>query len=234
LLSDLVGSQLERLRKQRGLTRAEVADRCSWLGMPEITPAALSNIETGRKDETGRRRRDITVDELVVLAMALQTVPATLLAPVGSSERVELIRGRPDDAWSAYRWLIGELPDDALGQPREADVRYQRNDDASAAIATYRRHEAALHAWLRERTKAKRDRSVPGPLPVLVGARIQIHHAGWWLPPIPAFVHTDLADALLAAGYRNEGGRLVELTLREADLSWQCGDGQAAIAEGTA
>jgi transcriptional regulator with XRE-family HTH domain len=234
LLSDLVGSQLERLRKQRGLTRAEVAERCSWLGMPEITPAALSNIETGRKDETGQRRRDITVDELVVLAMALQAVPATLLAPVGSSERVELIRGRADDAWSAYRWLIGELPEDMLGQNREADVRHQRNDDASAAIAAYRRHEAALHAWLRERTKAKKDRSRPGPLPVLVGARIQMHHAGWWLPPIPAFVHADLTDALHAAGYRDEGGRLVELALPETDLIWQTGDAQTAIAEGTA
>jgi transcriptional regulator with XRE-family HTH domain len=234
VLSDLVGSQLEKLRKQRGLTRAEVAERCTWLGMPEITPAALSNIETGRKDETGRRRRDITVDELVVMAMALQTVPTTLLAPVGSSEPVELIRGRSDDAWSAYRWLIGELPEDVLGQGREADVRYQRNDDASAAIATYRRHDAALHGWLRERTKAKKDRPRPGPLPVLVAARIQMHHAGWWLPPIPAFVHADLADALLAAGYRDEGGRLVEVALPETNLDWTFEGSPAAAAEGTA
>jgi hypothetical protein len=166
--------------------------------------------------------------------MALQTVPTTLLAPVGSSEQVELIRGRSDDAWSAYRWLIGELSDDALGHGREADVRYQRNDDASAAIATYRRHDAALHAWLRERTKAKKDRARPGPLPVLVGARIQMHHAGWWLPPIPAFVHADLGDALLAAGYRDEGGRLVELALAETDLDWTFEGSPAAVAEGTA
>jgi hypothetical protein len=94
--------------------------------------------------------------------------------------------------------------------------------------------QAALHAWLGERTKAKKDRARPGPLPVLVGARIQMHHAGWWLPPIPAFVQADLADALLAAGYRDEGGRLVEVALPEADLQWMPGDGQAAIAEGTA
>ena len=66
-VSDFVGARVRELRKSHGWDVAELADRCARRGRPELTANALYSIESGRRKD-GERTRQITVDELVVLA----------------------------------------------------------------------------------------------------------------------------------------------------------------------
>lgn len=77
--SDFVGQQVRELRRRRGLTAQQLAERCTAIGAPEMSAQTISNIETGRRDKDRRRRREITVDELFILAYALNTAPLSLL-----------------------------------------------------------------------------------------------------------------------------------------------------------
>jgi transcriptional regulator with XRE-family HTH domain len=80
--SDVIADQLRKHRARLGLTREQLAEECARLGADHLTFAALTNIETGRRDRTtGRRRREVTVDELEVLAHAL-AVPLLLLPTI--------------------------------------------------------------------------------------------------------------------------------------------------------
>jgi transcriptional regulator with XRE-family HTH domain len=66
------------MRKNRGLSVTELAEKCAVLGSPQITAAVIENIEHGRR-KNGERTRDITVDELIILADALMVGPGLLL-----------------------------------------------------------------------------------------------------------------------------------------------------------
>jgi transcriptional regulator with XRE-family HTH domain len=76
--SDVVGSRLRQLRKQRALSIEQVADLCAEAGAPELTANALYLIEGGRR-KSGRRTRKVTVDELLALGAAFNVSPLTLL-----------------------------------------------------------------------------------------------------------------------------------------------------------
>lgn len=81
-LSNEVAARIRAHRKRLGLTREDLARECAKHGAPELTFAALTNIETGRPDpETGVRRRCITIDELAVIGDALGGVPLMYLGP---------------------------------------------------------------------------------------------------------------------------------------------------------
>ena len=72
-VTQAVVSQVKRLRRRRGLTSAALAERCAALGAPEVTDNVIRNIEIGR--------RTISVDQLAVLALALDVAPPHLLTP---------------------------------------------------------------------------------------------------------------------------------------------------------
>jgi transcriptional regulator with XRE-family HTH domain len=71
--SDLIARQVKHLRGRRGLTVKQLAARCQELGAGELTANVLTNIEV--------RRRDVSADELLVLALALDVAPTHLLTP---------------------------------------------------------------------------------------------------------------------------------------------------------
>lgn len=110
LLSDVVADQVIRLRKRARLRRDQLADRCQELGASDLTAATLANIETGRRDKaTGKRRRRVTVEELLALALALEVPPVSLLAdlkggPIPVGEDITL------DPVTAVLWLAGKEP----------------------------------------------------------------------------------------------------------------------------
>ncbi|MFI6049969.1 helix-turn-helix domain-containing protein [Streptomyces violascens] len=125
ILSDLVADQIRMHRTRLGLNREQLAEECARLGAPELTYAAITNIETGRRDKEGKRRREVSVDELMTFAYALSVPPLLLAFPLGSVDRV------PSPArWGglhphyAWRWATGEVPPafrDADGQTRVDD-----------------------------------------------------------------------------------------------------------------
>ena len=84
MLSDDVMAQVVRLRKILGLSAVELADRCEG-----ITANMMMNLESGRRTPDGqRRRRRVTVDDLVALAEGLGVEPCDLLRNVYTEENL--------------------------------------------------------------------------------------------------------------------------------------------------
>lgn len=78
--SDQVGVRVRDLRRRNGLSVEQLAERCGAAGIPLSTTALYLIEGGGRGKSTGRERRRVTVDELLVLAKALD-VPAFRLLP---------------------------------------------------------------------------------------------------------------------------------------------------------
>lgn len=66
-------------RRARELTVQGLARECARQGMPELTEASLWNIER-RATSSTRRHRRVSVEELLVLARALQVPPLVLVS----------------------------------------------------------------------------------------------------------------------------------------------------------
>lgn len=138
-LSDVVARRVVQIRKSRDMTREQLAKRCAELGYPSLTGPALANIETGRRSPSGERRRDITIDELTVLAAALDVPPLLLMFPVGMDAESPVVPRRSVDTWSAARWFAGEYSADGRRFDPEVNTTAQRlitNDGAWNAAAT--------------------------------------------------------------------------------------------------
>lgn len=95
----------------RGWTAKDLAARCAAIGVPEITTAVIANIETGRRDKDGARRRDVTVDELLTLAYALEMPPVLLFLPVSGDEALQVTPELDMDAMTAVAWVTGDEAD---------------------------------------------------------------------------------------------------------------------------
>lgn len=136
MLSDELGEQLLRVRRAAGLTREQVAERCAEAGWPALTTAALGNIETGRRDQSGRRRREATVDELVVLAYVLDVPALSLLLPTATKVTVEALPGRIVSTADALAWLRGDRSFGRREPAAYAVLRlYVKADEASRELA---------------------------------------------------------------------------------------------------
>lgn len=109
MLSDEVGEQIARLRKRAGKNREQLAERCAEVGYPSLTYGVIGSIETGRpSSKDGRRTREVTVDELAGLALALNMPAALLLADPRERPTVSL-GGKPVDTLTVLQWLVGAM-----------------------------------------------------------------------------------------------------------------------------
>jgi len=79
--SDYAASRIREVRRLRNMSTSDLAARCAGLGVPRITMAVIENIENGRRNLEGQRRRTVSVDELMVIALALNCPPLYLLIP---------------------------------------------------------------------------------------------------------------------------------------------------------
>lgn len=113
MLSDVVGRQVKHYRRAAKLTREQVAERCSALGWPAVTSAVVNYIETGRPDAAGKRRREVTLDELVALSYVLEVPPLALLVPL-DEERWEGFPGRGRTVAQALAWWRADRPMDPV------------------------------------------------------------------------------------------------------------------------
>ncbi|MFP8904813.1 helix-turn-helix domain-containing protein [Streptomyces atacamensis] len=222
-LSDVAAGEVRWHRERRGLTRDQLADACARNGAPQLTYSALVNIETGRKDkQTKQRRRDITVDELAVLAYSLGVPPVALLFPVGREEysEIEPLPGHTALTWDALRWFTGEGPlptkaPDGAERPwavRNEDFADWRAD--RAGLDDYRWHERYLEEWRGDRKEAARARSATAreeaearaaeAAPKLWDVRVRLRQKGLRLPELPAeLAHIDADDYRPDWGWTN-------------------------------
>jgi transcriptional regulator with XRE-family HTH domain len=143
--SDLAAIRVKDLRRRRGVTAAQFAARCTALGAPAITTNVIANIET--------RRREITLNELMVFALALDVAPIHLLNPAttgtarnpaGAADQARPLAltstVQVDDPDLAGRWIHGEqaLPvsDERLYyESARQNARTPGTDEASSRFA---------------------------------------------------------------------------------------------------
>ncbi|MFB7776228.1 helix-turn-helix domain-containing protein [Streptomyces bauhiniae] len=129
-----IAQRLRDSRKAAGLTMAEVAQACAARGLSELTEHSIKNLES-------RRKTSISVADVVVLADVLGVPPVTLLFPLGSSAKVEVLPGRELSTWDAVAWFTGEthLEEAASeGSPRDVIDNFRHHGDlVTAAMSSY-------------------------------------------------------------------------------------------------
>jgi transcriptional regulator with XRE-family HTH domain len=116
--SDVVARRIREIRRRREWSAARLAEECAKCGFPQLTEPVINNIESGRRDKHGRRRRDVTVDELDAFARVLGVPPAELLDLEG-----RVASGRELRTWFDSAGLVVE----DLGEGRFA-VRRPANE----------------------------------------------------------------------------------------------------------
>jgi len=82
----MVAAKIREYRDELRWSRAQMARRSG------LSENVIENIETGRPDDAGERRRDVTVDELLAVATAFGVDPASLLPkpmPVDPSAKAD-------------------------------------------------------------------------------------------------------------------------------------------------
>ena len=104
--SDLIAERIRDLRNSRGMTIADLADRCAAAGVPKLTTQALYKLEGQRESKT-RRPRPVTVDELLVLAYVLDAAPAHLIVGLDDNTPFPVTPELSVPAIDARRWIRG-------------------------------------------------------------------------------------------------------------------------------
>lgn len=126
----MIAERVKEVRGKRGLTATQLAERCAAVGAPELTAQALSNIETGRRaTKDGPRRRYLTVDEVVALALALDVAPVHLVVPPDAADEDEyritptsVVSVRDVRAWfRGYYPVLGRSVRDFHGEVPESE-----------------------------------------------------------------------------------------------------------------
>ncbi|WP_405671487.1 helix-turn-helix domain-containing protein [Streptomyces canus] len=97
-----VGVNVRRIRDEvRGWSTYELAGKLTKAGRP-IAPSAISKIERGE--------RQVTVDDLVALALVLRVNPNALLLPATAEGEVELTGAGTLPAGDVWEWAEGNRP----------------------------------------------------------------------------------------------------------------------------
>lgn len=114
-LTAVIAARVAELRAAGGLSGAKLAER--------MAPYGVSwNRTTVAKLESGRREQ-LTVGELVALALALGTTPLSLLADPRIGQPVPLGQGIAVDPWTVAQWAMGD------GHNAERDHRLRVDHD---------------------------------------------------------------------------------------------------------
>ncbi len=125
--SDTVAARIRDVRAKRKLRVADLAERCAALGAPGLTAQALYKLE--QRDPAKRRPRAVSVDELLVLALALNVAPVHLLVPVdGPGERYQVTAKAAASRFSVRAWIRGVGPIDPDADRREFDSEVPRDE----------------------------------------------------------------------------------------------------------
>lgn len=150
-MSDTVGDRIRAARKRRGWSAQKLADELAAAGAPQLSMFVISNIESGRRKD-GQRRRDVSVDELFVVAHVLGVPPIHLLVPsADSGAAVEVAPGvRVDRPELLLRWIRGDETLPGI-DPRgyfAATLEHVQAPDGQQTFAEYTRN--VLHDQARE------------------------------------------------------------------------------------
>lgn len=130
-VSDVLVQRIIRLRRLREMTRESIAASCVRIGHPEMTATTIANIETGLRNAKGRRRRDVTVDELTAFAQVFDVSVAELLG----MEACSVCHGRPPAGMSCNACGAGAGSADMPAPPESRQVRRVLSESLLVEVA---------------------------------------------------------------------------------------------------
>ncbi|MFE6054839.1 helix-turn-helix domain-containing protein [Kitasatospora sp. NPDC056446] len=140
-VSDAAALRLKAARTRRGWTTKQLANACQEAGVPKLTAIVLNNIETGRRDADGTRKRDLTIDELAALAVVLDISPAHLMGLPDDVEPGTALQLTPQLAESdpklLLEWFCGQkaLPGSDSRQFYSAALQRMPANDGQQTVA---------------------------------------------------------------------------------------------------
>jgi hypothetical protein len=108
-VSDAIGAAVRAGRKLHGWNREDLAAVCASLGMPRLTATVIYDIESGRRGRP-RGRREITADEWITLALALDLAPIHMAVPIDDGAQVQLTPDITERAGVVRQWVRGRDP----------------------------------------------------------------------------------------------------------------------------
>lgn len=109
--SDIAARNIKAFRALNNWTAQDLADKLAAEGETGLSAAVIANIETGRRDEEGRRRRDVTVDELIAFARAFGITPSSLLPELSNGEGAAIPEVAEREASAAALMAALDRPD---------------------------------------------------------------------------------------------------------------------------
>lgn len=167
-VSDGVAARVREARKRRGWQLADLAQRCADRGYPALTENVIENIEHGRR-RGGKRTRDITADELLVLAYALDVAPLYLVCGLDDDAEVPVTQQLTVSALELRNWIQGwgVLPgtdeeEYVMSLPVSMRGGYARNVDEALAVLDSTREELLARKELQERMRSIRESVMRG------------------------------------------------------------------------
>lgn len=176
-MGDVIATQIRRYRLLRNWSVRQLAEECERLGAPQLTASSLANIERGQAEDAKRTGRQVLVEELAVLARALDVPPVLLTLPLGRQAVVQILPNHAVDTWSAVKWWIG-------------DIGFEDgNGDGTALIGYFRDHDELVNTVRHNRERRTGDLATSWERS-LRDLRKNMRRAGVLPPELPA----DLAD----------------------------------------
>lgn len=106
-VAEVIAQRVRKFRAQRGWSVRQLAEECAKAGAPQLTIASLGNIERGQDPEAKRKRRDVTVEELLVLGYVLNVPPVLLMLPYGELDEVSILPSVRAHPIAALDWING-------------------------------------------------------------------------------------------------------------------------------
>lgn len=194
-ITEVIAERVRDLREKSGLSQFDLAERVRSLGLP-WKRATVVNLETRAPNSRGKGagRDVVTVQELLVLALALDVPPVWLLANPESGEKVQLAANLESDPWSVLLWLIGRaaLAEDPGAWWNRVAPSLGLISAYQSAIEQLRRNQASqlllasdpgmAEHMDTEDELAEKDRRA---LRALAASMTSIDRSGLTLPPVP-------------------------------------------------
>lgn len=105
--SAVVARRIKELRQKKGWSAAKLADACGSIGMPELNRSVIANIES-------RRRKNVTLEEAMTLAMVLDVAPLHLIVPTDVAAKYDselfMVADATMNLTDARAWITGGKP----------------------------------------------------------------------------------------------------------------------------
>ena len=101
-----IAKRMKELRQKKGWSAANLADACAEVGMPELNRSVIANIES-------RRRKNVTVEEVLTLAFVLDVSPLHLMVPIDEfapGEKPYRLVGKNFALYDIRDWIRGRHP----------------------------------------------------------------------------------------------------------------------------